>query len=335
MAVRHDYFPAFDVFRGVGILFVILAHSTGESHTLDAFRPIGILGVHMFFALSGFLITHRLMEEEEQTGTIRLTQFYRRRARRILPPAAIYLAVLATLGPILHKLPSSWSEIAACLFFYRNLYQPPMPSAWYTAHFWSLSLEEQFYLVWPALLVVLGVRTLRVKAVGFGLIAASAVWRLYASTSNIYRTDLLVDHLLWGCMIALCWEEIRRRTTPAIRTIAGIAGIVAATTLLYKHPSKWQAAFAFAVALGFIFSADAVDHWARGRTWLIKFGQASYDCYLWQSLFLPLPFAAAGVALVQRAPMNYAFIALLTAISFRLTMPKRNETSTSSTLHFP
>ncbi len=107
MRVSHKYFPAFDVFRGIGILFVVLAHTPGTG----PIRPLGALGVHMFFALSGFLITYRFLEEREQTGRIDLLAFYRRRARRILPPAILYLAVLAVLGPGLHWLPVEWREL--------------------------------------------------------------------------------------------------------------------------------------------------------------------------------------------------------------------------------
>ena len=90
MKVSHQYFPAFDVFRGIGILFVVLAHTPTQGDVLAPIRPIGALGVHMFFALSGFLITYRFLEERDQTGRIDLRAFYRRRVRRILPPARRY-----------------------------------------------------------------------------------------------------------------------------------------------------------------------------------------------------------------------------------------------------
>ena len=81
---------------------------------------------------------------------------------------------------------------------------------------------------------------------------------------------------------------------------------------------------AFSVATGFILTADSVERWAQERKWVIKLGQASYDCYLWQSLFLPLPFAAATVPLMQQIPISYAMIALCTMLSFTLTFPRRN-----------
>lgn len=318
--VSHAYFPAFDVFRGIGILFVVLAHTPTEGDVLGPIRPIGALGVHMFFALSGFLITFRFMEEHTQTGRIDLRAFYRRRVRRILPPAIIYLAALAAMGPVLHWLPASWGEIAASLFFYRNVFH----GGWYTGHFWSLSLEEQFYLAWPVILVALGVSRARWAAIA--MIGATAVWRVHVFSvdpaANIYRPDLLADHLLWGCVIALVWGRVLA-IAAGIRAVIGIAFIGLATVLIYWQPRFWQAVFAFSVAVGFILAAEASQGWAAGLKPFRKLGEASYDCYIWQSLFLPLPFVGMALPFAQRLPWSYLLIAVMTAASFWLTFPPR------------
>jgi peptidoglycan/LPS O-acetylase OafA/YrhL len=320
--VTHTYFPAFDVFRGIGILFVVLAHTPTQGDVLGVIRPIGALGVHMFFALSGFLITYRFIEEQEQTGRIDLLAFYRRRVRRILPPAIIYLTVLAVLGPWLHLLPADWNEITASLFFYRNIIQ----GGWYTGHFWSLSLEEQFYLFWPVLLVALGISRARVAAIV--IIIATAIWRLHVFSvnpaANIYRPDLLADHLLWGCSIALVWKQVLT-VAPGVRAAIGVAGIAAATVLIYWQPRFWQALFALSVAVGFILAAEAARGWSARLLPLRKLGEASYDCYIWQSLFLPLPFVGMALPFPQRLPWSYFFIAVMTAASFWLTFPRRRQ----------
>jgi peptidoglycan/LPS O-acetylase OafA/YrhL len=318
--VKHTYFPAFDVFRGVGILFVVLAHTPTRNDALAVIRPIGVLGVHMFFALSGFLITYRFLEEHQQTGRIDLRAFYKRRVRRILPPAIIYLAVLAVLGPWLHLLPASLSEISASLFFYRNIFQ----GGWYTGHFWSLSLEEQFYLAWPILLAACG--AMRARFAAILIIIATVAWRIHVFSldpaANIYRPDLLADHLLWGCLIALLWKPVLS-IAPAARITIGFAGITAATLLLYCQPRFWQPVFAFSVAAGFILSAQAAESWTAKLKPLQKLGEASYDCYIWQSIFLPLPFAAMALPFAQRLPWSYFFIAAMTTASFWLTFPRR------------
>ncbi len=281
----------------------------------------------MFFALSGFLITFRLLEEFEQTKGIGLRAFYRRRTRRILPPALIYLALLAVLGPGVHVFQTSVSEISASVFFYRNVYQPPMPGAWYTAHFWTLSLEEQFYLFWPSVLVLLGPLRRRTVWVTLGMILTCGLWRVHVQRvdpmANIYRPDLLADHLLWGCLFGLCWRGLEARFSRGARVGAGLAGIGVATFLIYWQPPYWQPFFAFCVALGFIFSADAARRWAARLNAFQTMGKASYDCYIWQSLFLPLPLLGLAMPMWQRVPWSYAGIAAVTAGSYLLTFPRR------------
>lgn len=329
--IAHAYFPAFDVFRGIGLLFVIAAHTPVQSSLLDAIRPLGALGVHMFFALSGFLITFRLLEEFEQTGRIDLKGFYGRRVRRILPPALIYLSLLVLLGPLLHFLPTSWPELSACLFFYRNLAQSPLPLAWYTAHFWSLSLEEQFYLFWPFVLVLLEPRRRRAIWAALAMILACALWRIHVQrldpAVNMYRTDLLADHLLWGCVLGLCWPRVEARFTPRARKWIGITALPAATILLYLQPPYWQSFFAFCVAVGFIFSAESAQGWTGRLLPLQTLGKASYDCYIWQSFFLPLPLIGLAIPMWQRLPWSYLGIAIFASASYLCTFPRRRRLS--------
>jgi peptidoglycan/LPS O-acetylase OafA/YrhL len=324
--VKHAYFPAFDVFRGIGILFVVEAHTPIQSSVLDSLRPLGALGVHMFFALSGFLITYRLCEEFDQTGGIELGAFYKRRARRILPPAVIYLALLGLAGPVLHWLPSSFSEISASLLFYRNVFRPPLPDSWYTGHFWSLSLEEQFYLFWPWVLVLLGPRRKRTLWVALAMIAACVLWRIRLNIvdpgANLYRPDLLADHLLWGCCFGLTWNWIEARWSSGVRVVLGLAGIFAAAWLIYRQPPFWQPLFAFCVALGFICAAVAATDWAAALWPFQTMGKASYDMYIWQSLFLPLPWIGLALPAWQRAPWAYLGIAVVTSASYLLTFPR-------------
>ncbi len=182
----------------------------------------GVGRAYVFFALSGFFdyVAPAFVEEFEQTGRIDLRAFYRRRVRRILPPAIIYLAALATMGPGLRWLPVSWGELAASLFFYRNVVQ----GGWYTGHFWSLSLEEQF-LSGVAGFTRSRWGSSRARWAAIAMIAATAVWRVHVFSvdpgANIYRPDLLADHLLWGCLIALVWNRV-------VSTRAGVRAAIGA-----------------------------------------------------------------------------------------------------------
>jgi peptidoglycan/LPS O-acetylase OafA/YrhL len=133
---------------------------------------------------------------------------------------------------------------------------------------------------------------------------------------------LLADHLLWGCVIGLCWTRILL-VDARVRVAVGVLGILSASALIYLQPRFWQPLFALCVAAGFILSAEASQRWASRWKAFQKLGEASYDCYIWQSLFLPLPFAGLSLPWVQRLPWSYLLIAGMTAGSYWLTFPKR------------
>jgi len=145
----RGYLPTLDGWRTLSIAAVICCHDR-----LHSFGPIdttwlylhGNLGVDIFFAISGLLICSRLLDEERETGSISIPNFYLRRAFRILPPAVAYLATLAILLWLIH-LPVGLPEIFASAFFVRNYtfffqhFQTVSP--FYTSHFWLFAVEEQ------------------------------------------------------------------------------------------------------------------------------------------------------------------------------------------------
>jgi peptidoglycan/LPS O-acetylase OafA/YrhL len=204
LAVDRHYLPTLDGWRAVAILAVLCCHAGWPTAAL---APYGAMGVSVFFALSGFLITRRLMDERR----IDLKDFYRRRAFRILPPIVVYLAVVAVLGLGLRVIPMDRSQLLASLFFYRNYLTPPVSQGWYTGHFWSLAVEEHFYLVWPVLLSIVGFR--RARWVAPALALAVAVWRVVDGRfawvgrlnpllrGSLARTDYRLDALLFGCAL--------------------------------------------------------------------------------------------------------------------------------------
>ena len=147
-----------------------LSDPLGELRFVHGLQPVS------YTHLSGFLITRRLMEEWRAAGRIDGESFYARRAFRILPPMLVYLAVVSLLGLGLHWIPMDLGQLAASLFFYRNYLTAPVTQAWYTGHFWSLAVEEHFYLIWPVLLWMAGLRRARWLAPALAL--AVAVWRV-------------------------------------------------------------------------------------------------------------------------------------------------------------
>jgi peptidoglycan/LPS O-acetylase OafA/YrhL len=299
------YIPTLDGWRAIAIVGVLIYHSTtalfypaGPYPSYDALRIIqtGQKGVDIFFAISGFLICTRLLQEHRQFGSISLRAFYIRRAFRILPPYFLYLAVLAAIaftGILVVETREWWG----CLFFLRNYIGATASHGWYTGHFWSLAVEEHFYLFWPMLLVAIGSRRARPVVVLLALLVPAwsllqAHWQWIATPGHdSARTDLRIDGLFWGCWAALLMD------VPVYRSWA---------TRILK-PWVWWAVAVFIVCLaryrppleGYIESAlwpwlllGTVLHPSRPASRLLELapvrwvGRLSYSLYIWQQLFL-------------------------------------------------
>ena len=161
-----DHVRTLDGWRAVAILLVMANHVGASVREVlpERLRPVlneqvlinlGFLGVHVFFGISGFLITRRLVDETRRNGRISLRAFYLRRAFRILPAAWLFLSVMGVLA-IARVLPISRAHWLAALLGYANYTYGER--SWYLGHFWSLAVEEHFYLLWPTLLALFGLR---------------------------------------------------------------------------------------------------------------------------------------------------------------------------------
>ena len=156
---RPRHIPSLDGLRALSVLLVIVLHTLLRNHLYNqipfVYRLVGngSLGVFIFFVISGYLITTLLLREREKTGTISLKSFYIRRAFRILPPLYLYILFLAVLGATGHLPGMNRRELITALTLTRNYV--PHVSLWAMEHFWSLCIEEQFYLLWPTVLVLL------------------------------------------------------------------------------------------------------------------------------------------------------------------------------------
>lgn len=209
--IKHTYIPTLDGWRALAILGVIVAHGSDAIFCPAGIHPSrlffdltrhGSLGVDIFFGISGLLICGRLLEEEEQLGKISLASFYIRRTFRILPPALTYLATIAVLAALGSIVVRPW-EWLSCVFFFRN-YVYAGQFFWYTAQFWSLAVEEHFYLVFPAILLLCGSRRARWVVVALALLVAAWrsfdfrerwLWSALPGASFYERTDIRFDSL--------------------------------------------------------------------------------------------------------------------------------------------
>lgn len=185
----NKHIPALDGVRGVAISLVVISHVFPPE---SRYREIGHMGVLLFFALSGYLITTKLLDEYREHEEIRLRAFYLRRAFRILPAALTYLLILSILIA-LNWVNCDQRSIMAAALFYVN-YIPVSLVAWKAGHFWSLSVEEHFYLLWPALLLLFGV--LRGWRTAAFLACSICLWRcVYQDWRWWFHTDYIADAL--------------------------------------------------------------------------------------------------------------------------------------------
>ena len=322
ITTRH--IPTLDGWRAVAILAVLCCHLHWPN---DQLAPYGAMGVLVFFALSGFLITRRLMEEWRAAGRIDRKSFYIRRAFRILPPILVYLATVAILGLGLHRIPMDGKQLAASLFFYRNYLTEPVARSWYTGHFWSLAIEEHFYLLWPAFLWFAGLRRARWMAPALALLVA--LWRAADMHFNwvgrlnpelrgyVGRTDYRLDILLFGCMLALIWDDPRVQwlLERCGGTVLALAAATAGVCCQVWTPPGYLTLEAIPMALLPAATVAKPHSWA-GRLLelplLVWIGRLSYSLYIWQQLFLPPDPSATW----QMAPWNLLAAFACAAISF-------------------
>lgn len=339
---ERRYIPTLDGWRAVAIVVVMLQHSSDEITRLagswiepltNLFRENGRLGVSVFFAISGFLITSLLIEEI-QTRSLSLRAFYIRRAFRILPPLLVVLAVFGALG-LAGVIPIPAGKWFGSLAFMYNY--TPGESSWYLGHFWSLSVEEHFYLLWPIGLAVLGMARARRACVG--IIVAVGVWRfvdlslgLTADWSIHYndRTDTQVDGLLWGCLLALLFVNPAARATLARITTGWrywgyLVALVVTQALDAPNAFVHSLQLSIRPLLIVILVIGTVARPTRqvGRVLEAKplrwLGRISYSLYLWQQLFLVWDdFHADKLGRLQTFPISVLAAVTMAVLSHRL-----------------
>ena len=308
------YMPGLDGLRALAVLAVIAYHLE------FGWAQGGLLGVGIFFTLSGYLITDMLLAQVDRGG-VRLAAFWLGRARRLLPALFLMLAVVVTwvtvVGP---AQPPQFREAVGAAALYVSNWQLILQHVSYFArfgpasplnHLWSLGVEEQFYIVWP-LLLPLGVRLIRERPTAAGLrprlavatlilAAASAVemWLLYRPSfdpSRIYfGTDTRAFEILAGAALAMVWPSARLRgdiSRGARRTLdcLGAIGLLAICVLIVQ--TSQYSAFLYRggfvlLALATVLLLAALVHPAArlgavlGVAPLRWIGVRSYGIYLW------------------------------------------------------
>ena len=278
-----------DGWRGIAIALVLFDH---VQHALlyRYMRPwtqTGTHGVTIFFVLSGFLITSNLLK-----GPGDLKRFYIRRFFRLMPAAWTYLAVLLFIDSLTHIHATSLAEFLACVLFYRNFFIASAPSL--AGHFWSLSIEEQFYMFWPCILLFAGARRCRWIAAA-GAVACAAVrwifWAHYNHDAIDLQTQVRADALLVGCLLALLFSETRIRAAAArwskFWTLPALAALLCGMAFFHRIPPLFECVAIAALIAASVLHPHSIFSRPLAFAPLAWLGTVSYSFYLWQELFMP------------------------------------------------
>lgn len=279
-----------------------------------------MVGVAAFFTLSGFLITSLLVEERRASGTVDLRRFYARRARRLLPALPLVLAFIVAVDVSRGLGGEAPGNVLAALAYLSNYWQVGHDGGAFR-HLWSLAVEEHFYLLWPALMLVCGRRLVPIAA---GLAAGSLALRLWLTAPDnveTYRlTHLRLDGLLLGCLLALV---IYGRDRPHV--VRPSAQMSAATALVgmwwVTSPVVSAAVVPFLASIcAAVVIAGQLERPNRILTWtpLRRLGVVSYGVYLWHypitvivrtvTYSSPLRFLAVSVLSVLAAELSYRVV---------------------------
>lgn len=319
--------PSLDGLRALSVLLVILYHSTDAwvGHSEYFLYPLrdGLLGVSCFFVISGFLITSLLLKEKTKRGSINLGRFYVRRAFRIFPPLYVYLAIVGVGGLLGISSVSLGTYLFSALYLVDyNIFPGSLP----TNHMWSLSVEEQFYLIWP--LCLLFFRKMMSLRIAIAVILLSPAVRVisrlvFPSADILHMFHTRVDTIMIGCVLALALDlkvwprliEIISRSDVAL--MAGIY-LLFINSYVALHPSGGWTLVVGMTSQGVCCAIVILYAITHAQTPFGRFlnhpvarhiGVISYSLYLWQQLF-----TVAGP--LSRFPWNFLPIFICAELSY-------------------
>jgi peptidoglycan/LPS O-acetylase OafA/YrhL len=345
---RTSYLPGLDGVRAVAVV-AVLGYHFGVPHFTG-----GLLGVSVFFTLSGFLITSILLSGWRETGRLHLRRFYLGRARRLLPALGVVLLTVLSVTALVNRgdLGQRWRETVAAAFYVSNWFTIRTGSSYFDLfagptpleHLWSLAVEEQFYLVWPVLLLVLLRRTRgrqpRVALITLGLAGVSFLLLAVLAHGGIDNTrpyegtDTRAGELLVGAALALVYRPARIRVTPplgvragvdvaGLAALAGIAWLVTGTSYfslsLYRGGLLLLAVLS-AVLLVAVTYPGSLSGRLLGLPLPRWIGERSYGIYLWHMpvvAFTPHPAQGTG-GWLWPALLELALTLLLASLSWSL-----------------
>ncbi|MGE0066398.1 MAG: acyltransferase family protein, partial [Solirubrobacterales bacterium] len=349
---NQRYMPGLDGLRAIAVLAVIAFHLE------FGWAPGGLLGVGIFFTLSGYLITDILLAQLSKIGRIKLGPFWLARARRLLPALFVMLAIVVAwvtvFGPAQTQ---AFRDSVVSSVFYFNNWQQILGDVSYFArfeapgplnHLWSLAVEEQFYIIWPFLLL-LGTKVVKEHPLPSGVRPRLAILTLALAFASVilmavlyhpnvdpsrvyYGTDTRASELLFGAALAMVWpsRKLSRRITPQARKtldLLGGVGLVAIGIMIWRttelSPFLYRGGFVV-LSIAVVAVLMAATHPAcrlgvilgvRPLRWI---GVRSYGIYLWHAPIIVLtnPSDHPGPS-VTRAALQLAAIFGVSALSWK------------------
>ncbi len=350
---NQRYMPGLDGLRAVAVLAVIAFHLG------FGWAPGGLLGVGIFFTLSGYLITDILLSQLGRRGHIRLGRFWLARARRLLPALFLMLVVVVAWVTIFGPAqPQQFRDAVLANAFYVGNWQLIFGDVSYFArfappgplnHLWSLAIEEQFYILWPFLLLI-GVKLVREAPLPSGVrprlaivtlalalasvILMAALYRPSLDPSRVYYgTDTRASELLFGAALAMVWPS--RKLSPRIGAGArntidalGVVGLLAIALMIWQVDQYssflYRGGFVL-LSIATVLVVAALAHPASrlgpvlGWKPLRWIGVRSYGIYLWHFpiIVLTTPGGIANGAEPLRELLQLAAIVAVSALSWR------------------
>jgi peptidoglycan/LPS O-acetylase OafA/YrhL len=276
--------PSLDGLRAISIFMVVAGHWASVQYASQVALSYAYLGVRIFFIISGYLITTLLIKEQSRTSTISLGDFYLRRAYRILPAAmAFMLPVFVVYWSRLR-----WYDMTAAALYLAN-FDPLRP--WFLGHLWSLSVEEQFYFVWPSVLKKWYQHRIGILAAValFAPIFRLACYALKLPQAGNDSFPAVADNLAIGCLLAILAPRI-----PEIKPWLGFLmmfPVILVPTYLAVTRLHTLVLLFFLWPLLHLSVAGILLHIVRNPLRLLNLGpvvwlgKISYSLYLWQQLF--------------------------------------------------
>ena len=314
---RLHYLAGIDGLRAISVLAVLVYHN----YTVPAGRstgpfPGGFLGVEVFFVISGYLITSLLLDERRRTGGVAFGQFWLRRARRLLPALFLVLAFCITWSLLFmpDAIGSLKGDALAGTFYFSNWWQIAANHSYFAAsspellkHLWSLAIEEQFYFIWPLVLIFglkrIGMKRMVLAVIGVAALSTVLMWWLANPSANwdpsrfvYYATICRMSGLLLGALLAFLWtpRRVRGRTGPGARYVLDLAGAIGIIGLFWSFRHfEFQSAGLYTrggfvlvdiltvLVLAAIVHPKADWNFLLGNRPMVWIGLRSYGIYLW------------------------------------------------------